>query len=90
MKKSICDTIVPHNGTQTKHFQKLCLALEPPQINPEAEYLLHGKRQKPQILSVPGVSPKERNRYRVKLGTETLGTHLSIDEAITLAKRGEA
>jgi hypothetical protein len=46
------------------------------------------KGQKPQISSVPGVSPKERNRYRVMLGAQILGMHLTIDEALELAAKG--
>jgi hypothetical protein len=46
-------------------------------------------RQKPQILSIPGVSPKERHRYQVTLGGQVLGDHLSIDEALLLVKEGK-
>lgn len=49
---------------------------------------LANKRQKPQITSVPGVSPKERNRYRVTLAGEILGDLLTLDEAVQLAKQG--
>jgi hypothetical protein len=45
-------------------------------------------RQKPQISSIPGVSPKQRDRYRVVLGDRILGDRLSIDQAIALAKGG--
>ena len=89
MNQKTCSTIVPYGATQAKHFQQLCLALEPPQIKPEAEYLLHGKRHKPQITSIPGISPKQRNRYRVVLGREILGERLTLDEALKLAKGGE-
>lgn len=54
----------------------------------DAEFPLTSKRQKPQITSTPGVSPKERNRYRVVLGSQVLGDKLSLDEALSLAKRG--
>jgi hypothetical protein len=46
-------------------------------------------RQKPQISSIPGVSPKQRDRYRVVLRGAILGDRLSIDQAIAFGKRGE-
>jgi hypothetical protein len=46
------------------------------------------KRQKPQIVSVPGTSPKERDRYRVMIGNEILGDRLSVNEALRVVKRG--
>lgn len=48
------------------------------------------KQRKPQISSIPGTSPKQRDRYRVVLGGEILGEKLTIDEALKLAKGGEA
>jgi hypothetical protein len=51
---------------------------------PEAELFRH----KPQIVSTPGVCPKERCRYRVILGNEVLGDRLTMDEALLLAKGG--
>lgn len=45
--------------------------------------------QKPQISSIPGTSPKQRDRYRVILGGEILGERLTLDQALALAKRGE-
>jgi len=47
-----------------------------------------GNLRKPQICSTPGTSPKERDRYRVTFQGQILGDHLSIDQAIELAKRG--
>jgi hypothetical protein len=44
-------------------------------------------RQKPQIVSISGIPPKEPHRYRVMLGDEILGTHLTLDEAIALANQ---
>jgi hypothetical protein len=44
-------------------------------------------RQKPQIVSISGISPKERHRYRVILGNEVLGDRLTLDEAIALANQ---
>jgi hypothetical protein len=44
-------------------------------------------RQKPQIVSISRISPKERDRYRVILGSEILGDRLTIDEAIALANQ---
>lgn len=49
---------------------------------------LAGNLQKPQIASIPGTSPKQRDRYRVVLGGQILGERLTIDQAIALAKRG--
>jgi hypothetical protein len=43
------------------------------------------KRQKPQISSSPGVSPRDRHRYRVTLGEEILGDRLTITETLKLA-----
>jgi hypothetical protein len=79
MRKKICSTIVPHDATQAKRPQQLCLPLESPYTKPK----------KAQISSIPGVSPKERNRYRVMLGDVILGDHLSLDEAIKVAKGGK-
>lgn len=42
--------------------------------------------QKPQITSIEGISPKERNRYRVVLGERILGDRLTLDQALELAK----
>jgi hypothetical protein len=44
--------------------------------------------KKPQIVSIPGISPKRRDRYRVMIGERILGDNLSLDEALILAKRG--
>lgn len=44
------------------------------------------QQQKRQIVSTPGVSPKQRNRYRVMLGDVVLGDRLTINQAIELAK----
>jgi hypothetical protein len=48
---------------------------------------LTGNRQKPQIISIPGISTKERNRYRVTLGDRILGDQLAIDDALKLANQ---
>jgi hypothetical protein len=47
---------------------------------------LNRNQQKPQISSIPGISPKRRDRYRVMLGHRILGDFLNIDEAIALSK----
>jgi hypothetical protein len=47
-------------------------------------------KAKPQISSIPGVSPKDSKRYRVKLGHKILGDRLCLDEALKIAKRGES
>jgi hypothetical protein len=44
--------------------------------------------RKPQISSIPGISPRERNRYRVTLGDKVIGDRLDLDEAIKVAKFG--
>ena len=41
----------------------------------------------PQISRVPGVSPRERHRYCVVIGSEILGDRLTLDEAIALANQ---
>lgn len=53
--------------------------------SPEARLFRH----KPQIVSILGICPKEKNRYRVVLGGELLGERLTLDEALKLAKGGE-
>jgi hypothetical protein len=53
---------------------------------PLAKFFHH----KPQIVSIPGVSPKDRFRYRVILGNQILGTKLTLDEALKVAKGGKA
>ncbi|HEY9671315.1 MAG TPA: hypothetical protein V6D11_07720 [Waterburya sp.] len=40
--------------------------------------------QKPQISSVPNVSPKERNRYQVTLGDRLIVSGLNVDDATKL------
>ena len=62
------------------HPHHLSVPLASPQ-NPELF------RHKPQIVSIPGISPKERNRYRVVLGDRILGDRLTLDEAIALANQ---
>jgi hypothetical protein len=61
------------------HSYQLPLSLASPQNS-----------QKPQIVSVPGISPKERNRYRVVVGTEILADGLTADEAFELTGKGGA
>jgi pectin methylesterase-like acyl-CoA thioesterase len=48
---------------------------------------LDRNQQKPQISSIPGISPKQRDRYQVVFRDQVLGNHLTLDEAIALAKR---
>jgi hypothetical protein len=45
-------------------------------------------KQKPQISSVKGSSPYQKNRYQVTLGDRVLGSRLNIDEAVELANQG--
>jgi hypothetical protein len=63
------------NSNNDNHSHRLALSLQ--------------LRQKPQISSIPGVSPKQRDRYRVVFGSEVLGDRLTLDEAIALAKGGK-
>jgi hypothetical protein len=75
MIKKTCNPSVTHN---------------PPIEGRQLELFNHtGIRHKPQILSIPGVSQKQRDRYRVVFGGEILDDRLSIDQAIALAKGGE-
>lgn len=46
------------------------------------------KSQKAQISSIPGVNPKNPNRYQVVSGDVILGSGLTCEQATTLAKRG--
>jgi hypothetical protein len=71
------------SGGSRKFPKAKQLSLWESQNKPETELF----SRKPQISSIPGISPKERNRYQVKVGSETLGTHLSIDEALLLANQ---
>jgi hypothetical protein len=80
MNKKTCNTIVAHGATQAKQSHQLCLPLESLEIHAT-------KPHKPQISSIPGISPKERDRYRVVLGREILGERLTLDEAIALANK---
>jgi hypothetical protein len=74
------------SGASRKNFEVIQLTLwKSPQ---SAESLLSQKRQKRQILSVPGTSPQKRNRYRVIFQGQILGNKLSIDKAVALTKRG--
>lgn len=62
-----------YNGNQG-NYQQLSLALH--------------TAHKPQIVSIPGASPKQRDRYRVVLGERILADKLTLDEALKVAKRG--
>jgi hypothetical protein len=50
-------------------------------------FVRQGNRHKPQISSIPGISPKQRDRYRVMLSDVVFGDRLTFDEAIALASR---
>jgi len=61
----------------------------PPLEGRQLELFKHtGNQHKPQISSIPGISPKQRDRYRVMVGNEILGNRLTLDKAIALAKGG--
>jgi hypothetical protein len=68
------------NSKNDNHSQQLTLPLASPQ-KPEIF------RKKAQITSSPGVLPKQRDRYRVIVGTRVLGDFLNIDEALLLANQ---
>jgi len=66
------------------------IAQNPPAWGRQLDLFPHqGNRHKPQISSIPGIFPKERNRYRVMIGGQALGDRLSIDEALLLVKEGK-
>jgi hypothetical protein len=65
------------NSNNKNHSHQLSLPLA-----------LDRKPHKPQISSIPGISPKQRDRYHVVLGDEILGDRLTLDEAIALVKGG--
>ena len=46
------------------------------------------QKSQPQISCLPGVSVKQKHRYRVILGGEILGDKLSLNEALKLAGLG--
>lgn len=41
--------------------------------------------RKPQVVSIPGVSPKDPYRYQVKLGGKAIASELTADDAAKLA-----
>jgi hypothetical protein len=71
--------IVNKKNSQQVEYRQLALPLQVP----------FAKRQKPQITSVPGISVKVRDRYRLVLGDKILRDRLTLDEALAVAKRGE-
>ncbi|NER48434.1 MAG: hypothetical protein F6J92_17365 [Symploca sp. SIO1A3] len=62
----------------SKHYNKTTKSLQ------VLEETFQGK-QKPQIISIPGIPLKEKYRYRVTLGHEILGDKLSFEQAAELA-----
>jgi hypothetical protein len=62
------------------------LSIWEPLQSPVPEAVLF--RHKPQIVSTPGIPPKERHRYRVLLAGEVLGDRLNLDQALKLAQGG--
>lgn len=89
-KGSISGESAKYPESQTEVFGKSAQAPNSSRSQPEARQIhIFSKTSKPQIATTPGLSPKERNRYRVIFGTEILGDKLSLDEALKLAKRGK-
>jgi hypothetical protein len=77
--KNSSPTIIPQSNRNSKnenHSYQLSLPLA-----------LDRNQQKPQIVSIPGISPKQRDRYRVMRGDQVLGDRLTLDEAIALANQ---
>jgi hypothetical protein len=71
--------IIPQSNRNSKndnHSHQLSLPLA-----------LDRNQQKPQISSIPGISPKQRDRYRVTVENRILGDRLTLDEAIFLANQ---
>jgi hypothetical protein len=75
------------NASRSSQKPKQLNIWESPQSTAPEASLFH--RNRPQIVSIPGVSPKEQHRYRVKAGDEVLGDRLTLDEALKLAKGGK-
>ena len=74
------------NASRSSQKPKQLNIWESPQSTaPESRLFRHNK---PQIVSIPGISPKEQHRYRVKAGDEVLGDRLTLDEALRLAEGG--
>jgi hypothetical protein len=88
-KKPSISITQPNRKNENKnysHLQQLLLPLAS-QRKPATETKLFS--DKPQIVSIPGVPPKEQHRYRVTFGSQILGERLTLDEALKLAKGGE-
>jgi hypothetical protein len=69
------------DSKNNNHSHQLALPLASPQ-KPEIFC------QKPQVESIPGISVKQRDRYRVIFHDQVLGDRLTLDEAVILAKGG--
>ena len=66
----------------------LSVTQTPPVEGRQLELFTHtGDRHKTQISSIPGISPKQRDRYRLMRGDQVLGDRLTLDEAIALANQ---
>jgi hypothetical protein len=83
--KSKALTILSQSRGEGNFPEQLTLPLAAPQKPAQQANLFS---RKPQISSIPGISLKQRNRYRVTLGGQLLGDRLTLDEALILAKRG--
>ncbi len=73
---------------QSKNSATTIAQNSPPKGRQLDLFIHQGNLHKPQILSIPGISPKER-RYRVVLGDRILGDRLSLDEALRLSQGGK-
>jgi hypothetical protein len=61
------------------HSQQKQLELFPTPVAPLPN------RPKPQIVSIPGISPKDPCRYRVTVGSKAIASELDVSEASELA-----
>jgi hypothetical protein len=84
-EKNLRSTTVPQNqGKQS--LQSLILTNHDNRIDGAIKNW--NTRQKAQISSIPGVSARERNRYRVVLNGEILATGLTSEQAFEMVKQG--
>lgn len=78
-----CATSIQQNSPPSRRVKKLSSLQESFQLElfplPKP---IPPKRQKPQISSVPGTHPLERNRYQVTVGDRVIASHLDIDDAL--------
>jgi hypothetical protein len=79
-----CNTIIPQNPPPNRRVEELSTVQE--NFQQLELFALPPKRQKPQISSVPGTHPLERNRYQVTMGGKAIASKVNANEASLLAK----